>query len=84
MKLFAELEMKRKEREAKEMYERKPTRRRGNRSSRKSQGRKGVAEKLGGNAGWLSGELVKFPGTHKGEEREGADLLPSPKLKMEQ
>lgn len=76
--------MKRKEREAKELHERKQTRRRGDRSSRKSQGKGGVAEKLGGNAGWLSGELVKFPGKHKGEEGEEADLLRSPKLKMEQ
>lgn len=67
--------MKRKEREAKEMHERKLTRRRGERSSRKSQARKRVAGKLGGNVGRLSGELVKFPGKHKGEEGEEADLL---------
>ncbi|XP_007625125.1 dnaJ homolog subfamily C member 8 isoform X1 [Cricetulus griseus] len=81
MKLFAELEIKRKEREAKEMHERKRQREEEieaqEKAKREREWQKNFEVGSRGKPGWASGQLAKFPGKYKGEEGEEESDLPS-------
>ncbi|KAK2095846.1 DnaJ (Hsp40), sub C, member 8 [Saguinus oedipus] len=76
MKLFAELEIKRKEREAKEMHERKRQREEEIEAQQKAKREREWQKNFEESRDGQCRQLAKFPSQYKGEEREEKSDLP--------